>query len=168
MLQSTISAFLAPVGRTAMGLIFALVLAFLGDVAARVFNLSIGYPWTQSVHQNIHFISIGVGAGIGSYLGWMNLERHWYFILGLGTLVLVGGIAGAYLGRFYGPGAATGYWWSRFATDSTIHLVAAALSTGVATALGLADLMYTRTRLKARGKPFSPGDWSLTRPPNPN
>jgi hypothetical protein len=103
MLQSTISAFLAPVGKTAMGLIFALVLALLGDVAGRVFNLSIGYPWTQSVHQNIHFISIGVGAGIGAYLGWMNLERHWYFMMGLGTLVLAGGYRRGLPGSFLWP-----------------------------------------------------------------
>jgi hypothetical protein len=168
MFQSSLGVFLAPVGRTVMGLIFALVLAFLGDVAARIFNLIVGYPWTTSVHQNIVFIGIGTGAGIGAYLGWMNLERRWYFILGWGALVLAGGIAGAYLGRFYGPGTETGYWWSRFATDPTIYLVAVAVSTGVATVLGLADQMYTRTRLKARVKPFGPADWSLTRPPHSN
>jgi hypothetical protein len=41
--------------------------------------------------------------------------------------VLAGGIAGAYLGSIYGPGVDPTYWWSRFATDTTIHLSAAAL-----------------------------------------
>jgi hypothetical protein len=81
-------------GKTLAGFIAALLLAFLGDITARVFNLLIGYPWSQSVHQNIHFIDIGVGAGIGAYLAWMSLGLRWYWMLCWIALVLVGGIAG--------------------------------------------------------------------------
>jgi hypothetical protein len=82
MLPSEISSYVVPLGRTLAGLIAALLLAFLGDIAARVFNLLIGYPWPQSVHQNIHLIGIGVGAGIGAYLGWMSLGSRRHLILG--------------------------------------------------------------------------------------
>src|SRR5687767_10232520 len=92
MLQGGISSYLIPLGRTLAGFIAALLLAFLGDVTGRVFNLAIGFPWSQSVHQNIHFVSIGVGAGIGAYLGWMSLGLRWYLLLGWVMLVLAGGI----------------------------------------------------------------------------
>jgi hypothetical protein len=104
MLQGGISSYVIPLGRKLAGFIAALLLAFLGDVTARVFNLAIGYPWSQLVHQNIHLIGIGVGAGIGAYLGWMSLGPRWHLILGWAMLVLAGGIAGAYLASIYGSG----------------------------------------------------------------
>jgi hypothetical protein len=104
MLQGGISSYVIPLGRKLAGFIAALLLAFLGDVTARVFNLAIGYPWSQAVHQNIILIGIGVGAGIGAYLGWMSLSPRWYLLLGWAMLVLAGGIAGAYLASIYGSG----------------------------------------------------------------
>jgi hypothetical protein len=152
MLQGGISSYVIPLGRTLAGFIAALLLAFLGDVTARVFNLAIGYPWSQLVHQNIHLIGIGVGAGIGAYLGWMSLGPRWYLVLGWAMLVLAGGIAGAFLASVYGPGVDPTYWWSRFATDTTIHLSAAALSTVVATILGLINDIRTTARRRAEFK----------------
>ena len=151
---SNLNSFLVPVGRTAGGFVAALVLAVLGDITARAFNLFIGYPWAHTVHQNIHIIGIGVGAGIGAYFAWMNLDRRWYFVLRAVVIVLAGGVAGAYLGRYYGPGADSTYWWGRYATDNTIHVVAAALSTGIATTLGLVDMVYTRSRVQAYVSPW--------------
>jgi hypothetical protein len=168
MVQGSIGTFLLPIARTVAGFIAALLLAFLGDITARVFNLAIGYPWSLPVHQNIHLIGIGVGAGVGAYLGWMSLGLRWYWILGWTALVLAGGIAGAYLGRFYGPGVDPTYWWSRFATDTTIHLSAAAVSTAVATILGLTNGILTKARLRAEFKPLPPFELSLTRPPAQN
>jgi len=138
------------------GFTAAFLLAFMGDIGGRVFNLGVGYAWDPAVHQNIIYISIGMGAGIGAYLGWMNLDRRWYFVLRVVLIVLAGGVAGAYLGRFYGPGVEPGWWWSRYATDSTVHLVAAALSTGIATVLGLIDQVQSRSRLQAYVKPMPP------------
>ena len=152
MLQGGISSYLLPLGRTLAGFVTALLLAFLGDVTARVFNLAIGFPWSQAVHQNIILIGIGVGAGIGAYLGWMSLNPRWHSILGWAMLVLAGGIAGAFLGRIYGPGVDPIYWWSRFATDPTVHLSAAALSTIVATILGLINDICTTARRRAEFK----------------
>ena len=44
MLQGGISSYVIPLGRTLAGFIAALLLAFFGDITARVFNLAIGYP----------------------------------------------------------------------------------------------------------------------------
>jgi hypothetical protein len=158
---SGISSYLIPLGRTLAGFIAALLLAFLGEVTARVFNLASGYPWSQSVHLNIHLIGIGVGAGIGAYLAWMSLGPRWHLILGWAMLVLAGGIAGAFLGRIYGPGVDPTYWWSRFATDTTIHLSAAALSTIVATILGLINDICTTARRRAEFKHLQSSNWAI-------
>jgi hypothetical protein len=115
------------------------------------------------VHQNIHLIGIGVGAGIGAYLAWMSLDLRWYLALGWLVLVLAGGIAGVYLASIYGPGVDPTYWWSRFATDTTIHLSAAALSTIVATILGLSNGIRTKARRQARFKDLRPFEGPLTR-----
>jgi hypothetical protein len=161
MLQGGISSYVIPVGRTLAGFISALLLAFLGDVTARVFNLVIGYPWSQSVHQNIILIGIGVGAGIGAYLGWMSLSPRWHLLLGWVMLVLAGGIVGAYLGSIYGPGVDPTYWWSRFATDPTIYLSAAALSTIVATILGLINDICITARRRAEFKHLQSSNWTI-------
>ena len=161
MLQGGISSYLLPLGRTLAGFVTALLLAFLGDVTGRVFNLTTGYPWAQSVHLNIHLISIGVGAGIGAYLGWMSLSPRWYLLLGWAMLVLAGGIAGAFLGSIYGPGVDPTYWWSRFATDTTIYLSAAALSTIVATILGLINDIRTTARRRAEFKHLQSSNWAI-------
>ena len=162
--RDSFTEFMIPPARTLAGFVSAVLLAFIGDLTGRVFNLTVGYPWDQVVHQNIHFISIGVGAGIGAYLGWMILNRRWYFILGSAVLVLLGGVVGVYLGRIYGPGVDPTYWWSRYAIDTTVHLAGAGLSTVVATALGLLDLIYTRARLRTRVRQIPPGDRSMIRP----
>jgi disulfide bond formation protein DsbB len=94
MFPGGISSYVIPLGRTLAGFIAALLLAFLGDITARVFNLAIGYPWSLPVHQNIHLIGIGVGAGIGAYLGRMSLGLRWYWMLGWTALVLAGGLPG--------------------------------------------------------------------------
>ena len=155
MVRGFIAEFLVPVARTVAGFIVAFLLAFLGDMLARLFNLSIGYPWDLSVHQSIVFVGIGIGASIGSYLAWVNVNYSWRMMLIFGLIVLAAGIVGAYLGRIYGPGPDSTYWWSRFATDRTVYWVAAGLSTGVATIWGLADLVYSRTRSHARITPMS-------------
>jgi hypothetical protein len=115
------------------------------------------------VHQNIHLIGIGVGAGIGAYLGWMSLGPRWYLVLGWAMLVLAGGIAGAFLASVYGPGVDPTYWWSRFATDTTIHLSAAVLSTVVATILGLINDIRIKARQRAEFKHLQPFGWPLSR-----
>ncbi len=117
--------------------ISAVLLAFFGDLTGRVFNLLVGYPWPQVVHVNIHMVSIGVGAGLGAYLGWMNLSLNRYRALGFLSATIAAGIVGVYIGRAYGPGVDPSYWWSRFAVDTTVHLTAVILGTFTAAVIRL-------------------------------
>ena len=148
---------IGPAARTLLGFVTACLLAFLGDVVARALNLALGYPWSLSVHQNIQMVGVGLGAGFGAYLPWINLGRRWYVISGAVAIVLAAGVAGAYLGLLLGPGVDPTYWWGRFAMDSTVHLAAGGLSTFVATVLGLIDLKYTRSRLQSYAGPIDRG-----------
>ena len=132
----------------------ALLFGLLGDIISRAFNLSIGFPWELSVHVHIQYAGIGIGAGLGAYLAWVSLQRRWYVVSGSVLLVLLGGIGGAYLGRAYGSGVDQTYWWSRFATDTTVHLGAGVLSTFVATVLGLMESRRFRSRLRDHGNPI--------------
>ena len=122
--------------RTFGGIVAALLLAFVGDIAARVFNLSVSFAWDPAVHQNAHFIGIGLGAGIGSFLGWVNPNMPKLLLVGSLLLVVLGGIGGAYLGRGIGPGVDTSYWWGRFATDKTVYLGAVTVGIFLSTTLG--------------------------------
>ena len=145
---------IVPLARTVLGLVAALLFSFLGDVLGRVFNLLIGFPWDLAVHVHIQYAGIGIGAGLGAYLAWVDLERHWYVVCGSLLVVLLAGIGGAYLGRTYGPGVDQTYWWSRFATDTTVHLAAGVLSTVVATVLVLMERRRFRSRLRDEGNPI--------------
>ena len=164
MIQGGISAYGVWLGRILAGLIGALLLAFVGDLFARIFNLLIGYPWPQLVHQNIHIVGVGLGAGFGAYLAWMNLRLRWYLVLGFLLLVLIAGVTGAYIGHFYGPGVDPTYWWSRFAVDTTIHLSAAIGGIIVATLLGLISDQFITSRAKPRFWPLERTDISTSRP----
>ena len=156
MIWANLGDILIPIGRTVAGYVVAFLLAFLGDLLGRLFNLSIGYPWDPAVHQAIIYVSIGLGAGIGSYAAWANPRHPWRMMLLFGLIVVAAGIIGAYLGRIYGPGPDTSYWWHRYATDRTVYFVAAGVGTGIATLLGLADIIYSRTRPRTPISPMSP------------
>ena len=117
---------------TVAGCLAAVVVALLGDLAARVFNLSVGFQWDFRVHQNLQIIVIGAGAAVGAMLAWGNLNRSTVRLVSSALFVVLAGVAGAYVGVSYGPGVDTSYWWSRYATDITIHFAGAALSAAVA------------------------------------
>ncbi len=138
------------VGRTVAGLAVGLLLAFVGDVAARVINLLLGFPWPFLVHQNIQVIGIGLGAGIAAYLAWANFSLRWYWIVGSLLLVLGGSTVGAYLGDIYGPGPDPTYWWSRYASDKTVYLTAAIGGLAISTTLGLVRELLAQRRVKLR------------------
>jgi len=123
--------------RTSIGFIFGLLLAVLVGWSGMILNILIGYPWSMAVHQNFQMVAIGIGGGLGPYLAWTNwtLRRRW--MVGNLVLVLAGGTVGAYLGRIYGPGVDPTYWWSRFAIDPNIYLIAAIGGLAVATLIGL-------------------------------
>ena len=136
------SILLVPAGRTLAGFISALVLAFVGDLTGRVVNLTLGYPWSLEIHITLHMVCIGLGAGIGAYLGWISLRWNRYMAAGVLALVLAVSIVGVYVGLEYGPGVDPTYWWSRFALDPYIHVIAAAHGTVVATLIGLVQQWF--------------------------
>ena len=153
MVQGGTSFYATTVARTLAGFVVGLFLAFFGDLTARIFSLLLGYPWSPSVHQNLLVIGVGIAAGVGAYLAWMNLSLRWYWILGSLLLVLGGGIGGAYLGHIYGPGPDPTYWWSRYASDKTIYLTAAIGGIAISTILGLARELL----------PLGRGKWKVRR-----
>ena len=123
--------------RTLLGFVFALLLAVLGGWAGMIFSLLTGYPGSLELHQHIQMLGIGLGASLGAYLAWMDSKLRWYWILIAAAVVFAGGAGGAYLGRAYGPGVDSSYWWSRFAVDTTIYLTAATSGIIVSTIIGL-------------------------------
>ncbi len=145
---------LVPIIRIVSGFAAAIMLGVLGDVIARVFNLAVGFPWDFSVHQNLQVIGIGIGTGVGANLAWVIPGRRLLRVVASVLVVLAAGIVGAYIGLSFGPGLDATYWWSRYATDITVHVGGAALSLAVATAFGLIEMRRTRTRFEATARPL--------------
>ena len=148
----TADTILIPLFRTAGGFVASLLLAFTGDLAARVFNLLTGFSLDPVVHQNTNFVGIGLGAGVGAFLGWLNPNFPKYWIFGSLLLVLLAGIGGAYGGRAMGPGVDTSYWWGRFATDRTVYLSASTAGLFLATSLGLISQVILASRFPGPGR----------------
>ena len=124
-------------GRTLAGFAFAIVMAFIGDLGGRVVNLLLGYPWSQDVHFNLQLVSIGIATGIGANLGWISLRWNRYYTAAMWIVVCAAAVIGVYGAHNYGPGVSDGYWWSRFAMDTTIHITGAVCGTVVATVIGI-------------------------------
>lgn len=136
-IRGTFSYYAILVGRALASLILASLLAFIGDVTARVLSVFIGYPWSLFVHQNIEWTGIGLGAGLGAYLPWVNLRHLMSQKLIILSLVLLAGVAGAYLGEIYGPSVDSRYYWNRFAIAIAIPIGAAICAAALATVLGI-------------------------------
>jgi hypothetical protein len=150
MINSNWSIYGIGAARTLAGLVGALLLSVGGDVFGRVLNLMLGFPWSQLMHVNIHLVAIGLGAGIGAYLGWINFSLNRYWGSAILVLVLTASVVGVYLGRAFGPGVDPTYWWARFAVDTTIHLTAAVGGTIVATIIGLGQQIIQNHQTNSR------------------
>ncbi len=87
-----------PIARTLAGFILATMLGVAGGWIVLIFNAMIGYPWPVEFHQNLYFIGVGVGAGVGAYIGWANFAVRPRYVAATVLLVVVGGVVGAYLG----------------------------------------------------------------------
>ena len=146
MVEGGIYNWVLPLGRTLAGLMVGVFLGILGGWAALIFNAMIGYPWTRDIHLNIYFVSIGLGAGLGAYVGWMNLTAPRHLIIGSLVLVMVGGILGSYIGLVYGQNVDPNYLGRSYAIENGLHFGAAAGAILVSTALGLFNTIKTRGR----------------------
>ena len=134
------------VGRTLAGFFVGLSLGIVSGWLALIFNAMIGYPWDVDVHTNIYFVSIGLGAGLGAYFGWMNLTPRWYFITGSLLLVLLGGLAGTYIGLVYGQYVEPTYMGRQYTIDNSLHFGAGIGGIIVSTTLGLLNGIRTLGR----------------------
>jgi hypothetical protein len=142
MVEGGIYPYLIPFARTVAGLGVGMMLGIVGGWTAITFNHMIEFPWSLEVHRNIYIVGIGLGGGLGAYLGWMVLNIRWYLILGTILLVLAGGVLGAYLGLKYGEIADPTYLGRRYTIDNMMHWGAAIGGIAVAAALGI--LHYVR------------------------
>lgn len=137
MVESGIYPFLIPIARTVVGFAVGVMLGICGGWAAITFNHMIGFPWSLEVHRNIYIVGIGLGGGLGAYLGWVSFNIRWYLIAAMVFLVLGGGVLGAYLGLEYGQIAEPSYLGRRYTIDSMMHWGAAIGGIAVATGLGM-------------------------------
>ena len=137
MIEGGIYYWAVPLGRSIAGFMAGLMLGIVGGWMAVVIYAMAGFPWAIEVQRNMYLVLIGLGAGIGGYLGWMNLTSRRSLIIAFVVLVIIGGIAGAYLGFFYGQRVEPGLLGRRYTLDSAIHFGAAIGAIVTATALGL-------------------------------
>lgn len=137
MLEGGIYVWAVPFGRTVLSFFLGAFLAVMGGWLAKIFNAMVGYPWDTDIHANIYFMAIGLGAGLGAYIGWANLGLRWYLIAGSVLLVLLGGIAGVYIGSIYGQNIDPTFLGKGAAVVNMIHWGAVIGAIAVSTALGL-------------------------------
>ncbi len=143
MVEGSIYGWAVPVARSIAGFVVSLLLGIFGGWVAVAFNAFAGYPWSLDIHRNIYLVGIGLGAGVGAYLGWINLTSRRYVIFAFFLLVLAAGVAGAYLGFLYGQRAEPGYLGRHYAIDNSIHFGATIGGIIFSTALGLLN-QWTR------------------------
>ena len=141
-----IYAYLVPLARSLAGFVMALFFGILGGWGAVIFNAMLGYPWSAEFHLNIYIIGIGIGAGIGAYLGWVNMNIRRPLVVGTVVLVLAAGVAGAYLGLEYGQIADPSYLGRRYTIENMLHWIAPVTAIIASTILGMGTQMWGQGR----------------------
>lgn len=100
-LEGGIYGYLVPAARIIAGFFVGMMLGIVGGWAGLTFNALVGYPWAANVHLSIYIACIGLGAGLGAYMGWINLNLRWYVVLATAAAVVLAGILGSALGNLY-------------------------------------------------------------------
>ncbi len=144
--DSTIYSYVIPAGRFIAGLFVGTMLGIVGGWAALTFGAFVGYPWSAEVHRIIYIVGIGVGAGLGAYLGWINLNLRWYFILATVLLAIAGGVIGSYIGNnYWAVFTEATYMGERDTRVNYTHYGAAVGAIAIASVFGLYTHFRTRS-----------------------
>ena len=128
-----------PFGRSLAGFLIGAVLGIVGGWTAVIFmNLIPAFSRTPDLLVgNVYIVSIGIGAGLGAYLTWANWATHWYYIAGSVILVMLGGIAGAYIGIEVGQNIDPTYLGRAHTVEGALHYGAPLGAAFVSTIVGL-------------------------------
>jgi hypothetical protein len=137
MVEGGIYILVIPLFRTLVGFGVGVFLGILGGWSATIFNAMMGYPWDVDIHRNIYLGGVGLGAGAGAFLGWMNLTLRWRLNAASLLLIMLGGVAGTYAGMVYAQNSDSTYLGRAYTIENGLHFGAAIGSIIVATALGL-------------------------------
>ncbi len=123
--------------RAIAGFMVGMMLGIIGGWIGVAIYALLGFPWDLEIQRNFYMVWIGIGAGGGSYLGWMNLTSRRALKIAFVLLVIAGGVLGAYSGFIYGQRIEASYLGQRYTLDSAIHFGAAIGGIITATGLGL-------------------------------
>ena len=108
-LEGGIYSFAIPAGRTIAGFFIGAMLGIVGGWFASSINALFGTPWVGTDFFRVYLFCIGAGAGIGAYVGWINLSIRWYMVATTLLLAIVGGVVGSNIGF---------YQWETFTEES--------------------------------------------------
>ena len=135
-----------PVARTIAGFILATMLGIGGGWIILIFNALLGYPWSMDLHRNLYYLGIGIGAGVGAYIGWANFAIHRGYIAAILLLTVAGGVVGAYLGIVYGAQADADLLGRGYTLEHSLHIGAPIGAILVSTVIGLVNEIRTGGR----------------------
>lgn len=93
---------LVPIGRTVAGLALAVVLSMVGIAVAWSLFVFSGVQSLEAWLGTL-FFGGGLGAGTGTFVAWLHLDRENNWVLLLTAVVVIGaGVAGSWIGYVYG------------------------------------------------------------------
>lgn len=120
-------------------IVASVLLSFFGDILGRTFNLFVGYPWSQAIHINIHYLFISTFAGLGAALPWITSPRSITYSLTKFIIIILAAAIALYIAKSFDSGVDDTYWWSNYATSTILHISAAVTGTSVAILIHLTE-----------------------------
>jgi uncharacterized membrane protein YfcA len=137
-----------PFGRSLAGFLIGAMLGILGGWTSVIFITLIpalnGMP--DLAVGNVYIVSIGIGAGLGAYFTWANWATNWYYIAGSVILVMLGGIAGGYIGIEIGQSIKPSYLGRAHTVEGALHYGAPLGAAFVSTIVGLYNEIHSHHR----------------------